>query len=630
MKLQTKKVFFVGLAFLIICMFWQVYDNVISKMLINTFGLNQTWSGIVMALDNVFALFLLPIFGALSDKTKTKYGKRTPYIFIGTIVAAIFLVGVSLFDNMQMSKLEEANVGYVVTVNNNLKDENNEYHYLLEGKTEEEINDIFDYHYGDYWYQSTLTDEQMDKLLGNNIKENVKKYFSFVDISIPEGEFKENYIQNYLSPKDKERFSEIISMTPEERYKLDFSENLGLLDKVLGKEPTIVATRVHQKEIDALNEVLIETLCDIYKEDLGTLKMLLKEVGVRQFFTVKENATQVRGAVAWEYTKGNIGYLIGFLGILLLVLIAMATFRTPAVSLMPDVVIKPLRSKANAIINLMGTVGGIISLLIMSFLAKDYHSYMLLFIIIGLLMIILLVIFLFTVDENKLVEERIAQEKEFAIEEVEEVATENIEEMPKDVRKSFYLIIASIILWFMAYNAATTKFSVYAGDVLNMGYSIPLLVANATALICYIPIGMIASKVGRKKTILAGIIILFTAFFLGSIATESTKVLIYFTMGLAGIGWATINVNSYPMVVEMSKNSNVGKYTGYYYTASMFAQIITPIISGVFMDLCGTMRVLFPYSVFFCVCAFITMSLVKHGDSKPIAVKSVEAFDVDD
>lgn len=630
MKLQTKKVFFVGLAFLIICMFWQVYDNVISKMLINTFGLNQTWSGIVMALDNVFALFLLPIFGALSDKTKTKYGKRTPYIFIGTIVAAIFLVGVSLFDNMQMSKLEEANVGYVVTVNNNLKDENNEYHYLLEGKTEEEINDIFDYHYGDYWYLSTLTDEQMDKLLGNNIKENVKKYFSFVDISIPEGEFKENYIQNYLSPKDKERFSEIISMTPEERYKLEFSENLGLLDKILGKEPTIVATRVHQKEIDALNEVLIETLCDIYKEDLGTLKMLLKEVGVRQFFTVKENATQVRGAVAWEYTKGNIGYLIGFLGILLLVLIAMATFRTPAVSLMPDVVIKPLRSKANAIINLMGTVGGIISLLIMSFLAKDYHSYMLLFIIIGLLMIILLVIFLFTVDENKLVEERIAQEKEFAIEEVEEVATENIEEMPKDVRKSFYLIIASIILWFMAYNAATTKFSVYAGDVLNMGYSIPLLVANATALICYIPIGMIASKVGRKKTILAGIIILFTAFFLGSIATESTKVLIYFTMGLAGIGWATINVNSYPMVVEMSKNSNVGKYTGYYYTASMFAQIITPIISGVFMDLCGTMRVLFPYSVFFCVCAFITMSLVKHGDSKPIAVKSVEAFDVDD
>ncbi len=630
MKLQTKKVFFVGLAFLIICMFWQVYDNVISKMLINTFGLNQTWSGIVMALDNVFALFLLPIFGALSDKTKTKYGKRTPYIFIGTIVAAIFLVGVSLFDNMQMSKLEEANVGYVVTVNNNLKDENNEYHYLLEGKTEEEINDIFDYHYGDYWYQSTLTDEQIDELLGNNIKENVKKYFSFVDISIPEGEFKENYIQNYLSPKDKERFSEIISMTPEERYKLEFSENLGLLDKVLGKEPTIVATRVHQEEIDALNEVLIETLCDIYKEDLGTLKMLLKEVGVRQFFTVKENATQVRGAVAWEYTKGNIGYLIGFLGILLLVLIAMATFRTPAVSLMPDVVIKPLRSKANAIINLMGTVGGIISLLIMSFLAKDYHSYMLLFIIIGLLMIILLVIFLFTVDENKLVEERIAQEKEFAIEEVEEVATENIEEMPKDVRKSFYLIIASIILWFMAYNAATTKFSVYAGDVLNMGYSIPLLVANATALICYIPIGMIASKVGRKKTILAGIIILFTAFFLGSIATESTKVLIYFTMGLAGIGWATINVNSYPMVVEMSKNSNVGKYTGYYYTASMFAQIITPIISGLFMDLCGTMRVLFPYSVFFCVCAFITMSLVKHGDSKPIAVKSVEAFDVDD
>ena len=633
MKLQTKKVFFVGLAFLIICMFWQVYDNVISKMLINTFGMNQTWSGIVMALDNVLALFLLPIFGALSDKTKTKYGKRTPYIFIGTIIAAIFIVGVSLFDNMQMNKLQENNVGYVVTVDEKLKDEKNEYHYLLEGKTAEEIDFIFNNYYGDYWYPSNYSDEDISKLIGTNskqIKDNVKKYFNFIDPSVDEAELQNHFFENYLTAEDKAKYAQLIAMTKEERYKLEFTESLGLLDKILGKDPTINATRVHQKEIDALNNLLIERICDVYEDDLGTLKEDLKKVGVRQFFTVKENATQVRGQIAWQYTKNNIGYLIGFLVVLLLVLVAMATFRTPAVSLMPDVVIKPLRSKANAIINLMGTVGGIISLLIMSFLAKDYHSYMLLFIVIGLLMIVLLVIFMFTVDENKLVAERVELEQKFEIAEVEEVATDDIEDMPKEVRKSFYLIIASIILWFMAYNAATTKFSVYAGDVLNMGYSFPLLIANATALICYIPIGIIASKVGRKKTILVGVGILFTAFLLGSIATESTKALIYITMGLAGIGWATINVNSYPMVVEMSKNSNVGKYTGYYYTASMFAQIITPVVSGLFMDICGTMRVLFPYSVFFCICAFITMSLVKHGDAKPIANKSIEAFDVED
>ena len=97
-------------------------------------------------------------------------------------------------------------------------------------------------------------------------------------------------------------------------------------------------------------------------------------------------------------------------------------------------------------------------------------------------------------------------------------------------------------------------------------------------------------------------------------------------MALAGIGWATINVNSYPMIVEMSKGSNIGKYTGYYYTASMAAQTVTPILSGVLMDLLGR-RVLFPYSVLFCVFAFISMNFVKHGDSKPIPTKTVEAYE---
>ena len=280
---------------------------------------------------------------------------------------------------------------------------------------------------------------------------------------------------------------------------------------------------------------------------------------------------------------------------LLLVLVAMAIYRTPAVSLMPDVTIKPLRSKANAVINLMGTIGGIIALGLMSFLSVDYHSYMLLFIVIGLLMIIMLAVFMWKVNEPKLVEEMQNDAVKYGFEEQEEVTEDGKDEpMPKDVKKSFFLITASIIFWFMAYNAATTKFSVYAGDVLNMGYTVPLLIANATALISYIPIGIIASKVGRKKTIIVGVVILFVAFFLGSVANESTKLLIYVTMGLAGIGWATINVNSYPMIVEMSKNSNVGKYTGYYYTASMFAQIITPVFSGLIMDISGTMRVLFP------------------------------------
>ena len=476
MKLNNKKVMFVGLAFLIICMFWQVYDNVIAKMLINSFGLNQTWSGVVMALDNVLAVILLPIFGSLSDKTKTKFGKRTPYIFIGVILSAILIMGVAFIDNFQQELVEKTGIGDIVEV----VDEDSDY-------------------YGMFEYDG-------------------------------------------------------------------------------------------------------------------------------EFYRVKEDAADVRAADVIQVTKNNKVFLILFIVILFFTLIAMASYRTPAVSLMPDVTVKPLRSKANAIINLMGTAGGIVSLIFMSFLAKDYQSYIPTFALLSFLMIALLVVFIFKVKEPKLVEEMEAESKLYGLDEKVEETTETKADMPKDVRKSFYLILLSIVFWFMAYNAATTKFSDYSGVVLNMGYTIPLLIAQAAAVISYIPIGIIASKFGRKKTILVGIIILFTAFLLGSIATKDTTVLIYFTMALAGIGWATINVNSYPMIVEMSKGSNIGKYTGYYYTASMAAQTVTPILSGVLMDLLGR-RVLFPYSVLFCVFAFISMNFVKHGDSKPIPTKTVEAYE---
>jgi MFS family permease len=136
-------------------------------------------------------------------------------------------------------------------------------------------------------------------------------------------------------------------------------------------------------------------------------------------------------------------------------------------------------------------------------------------------------------------------------------------------------------------------------------------------MIAFLPIGILSSKIGRKKMIIIGIIILAVAFTLGIIANKSTKFLIYVTLSLAGIGWATINVNSYPMIVEMSKGSNVGKYTGFYYTASMSAQIVTPIISGYLMENIN-LRTLFPYSLFFTLLALVTMMFVKHGDAKKI------------
>ena len=179
------------------------------------------------------------------------------------------------------------------------------------------------------------------------------------------------------------------------------------------------------------------------------------------------------------------------------------------------------------------------------------------------------------------------------------------------------MLLASVALWFIAYNAVTSKYSLYATNVLQKDYNTTLLLAQAAAIVAYVPVGMVARRVGRKKCILAGVLMLTTAF-TGAIFmnANSSGILVNALFVLAGIGWATINVNSFPMVVELASGSNVGKYTGYYYTASMSAQILTPILSGFIMTLVGNMRPLFYYAAIFAALAFITMIFVKHGDNK--------------
>ena len=505
MKLDYKKTICVGFAFFLISMFWQVYDTVIAKVLIDSFGLNQTLSGVVMALDNIIAVILLPVFGKLSDDTNTKWGRRTPYIVVGTVLTAALIVVIGIIEKAQFNNLAAAGVQPIIT-------------------------------------------------------ETVK------DLPV---------------------------------YVKDFGTGVFNADQFTWKTLTEEGTKYY-----------------IYEGS---------------FFLTKDAATAFRSMDVAVVRQTNLLTFIAFIGVLFFVLLAMASFRTPAVSLMPDVTVKPLRSKANAIINLMGSAGGILALGYMALLAHDYKSYLLVFIVLAILMIVALGAFLFTVNERKLVEQMHQEAVEYGIETMEEVNEDSThkEKRPKDVKKSFLLILTSIVFWFMAYNAATSKFSVYATSVLDFkNYSMPLMVAQGAAIISYLPIGMLSSKLGRKKTILLGIIELFSAFLLGAFATDNSAFLLYGIMALAGIGWATINVNSYPMVVEMAKGSDVGKYTGIYYTASMTAQIITPIFSGFLMDAIN-MRVLFPYSAIFCALAFTTMLFVRHGNAKdvPTGKSSKEIFE---
>ena len=161
------------------------------------------------------------------------------------------------------------------------------------------------------------------------------------------------------------------------------------------------------------------------------------------------------------------------------------------------------------------------------------------------------------------------------------------------------------------------------------GASTCMLVATAGAILSYITIGNLASRIGWRKIIVGGIILLASMFFLDFIMTlifKSINPIMFVNFALLGLAWAAINVNSLPMVVEMCKGSDVGKFTGYYYTASMAAQIVTPILAGTLMRLISY-KILFIYAAFFTILSLLTMTQVRHGDQKAEAEKGLEAFE---
>ncbi len=515
MKLNYKRTILVGFAFFLICAFWQAYDNTIPLILTNKFGMSQTWSGVIMAADNILALFMLPLFGAISDKCTHRKGRRTPFIVMGTLIAAVALICLSFIDNTQLKHLgDAANIDDPAAL-------------------------------------SAIYESQADEQL-----------------ITPHGD---KFVL-------REQFTE--------------EEFTAIRSQLISEDGTAVTNP------DYTNYV-----------------------------------TPARQAYAWQVTAEHPGTLVFFILVLLIILIAMATFRSPAVALMPDVTIKPLRSKANAVINLMGSAGGILVLALgmvfaTSAVRNSLMSYTGYFGVIAAIMLAALVIFLLTVREVEWAQQMQRDSVEYGVEEAAEDGTPQEErKLSVGEVKSLIFILLSIVLWFFGYNAVTSKYSVYASNILHKDYNLTLIIAQAAAIVAYLPVGIISSRVGRKKAIQAGVIMLTVAFGVaGFLHAESPTMLMNAMFALAGIAWATINVNSFPMVVELSSGGNVGKYTGFYYTASMAAQVATPMLSGLLMDKWG-MRVLFPYATVFVALAFVTMLFVHHGDSKPEAVMGLEALE---
>lgn len=520
MKLNYKRTILVGFAFFLISTFWQAYDTYVPLILNNKFGMSQAASGFIMTLDNIAAVFLLPVFGTLSDRCRSKLGRRKPFVLIGTICAVVALMALTVVDGIQLNKIKEV---------------------------------------------STVDDPAA----------LIKIYDSQADVTLKDPDGLDFVLRDEFTA---EEFSCLKSTDPE------------------------------------------------IEPEAGSAKTKMNDY--------TRYVVPSRQAYVWQATQSSPNALIVFIVILLILLLSMSVFRSPAVALMPDVTVKPLRSKGNAIINLMGAAGGclVLALGIVMKTGKPYNimmNYTSVFMIVGGIMLTALCVFMFAVKEKKWAAEMEEDTLRYGIEEKEEETGNR--KLTKGEMLSLVLVLSSVFLWYFGYNAVSTKYSVYAGLILRKDHNTTLIVAQAAAIISYIPAGIVASKIGRKKTILIGVLILAASFFAAYFMSASNPImLLNLLFATAGIGWATINVNSFPMVVEMCSGGDVGKYTGYYYTASMAAQALTPTISGFLMDMFGMKNVLFPYAAIFVVLSFITMLFVKHGDAKPQSKKGLEALNVED
>ena len=608
MKLNYKRTILVGFAFFLISAFWQAYDATIPVILTNKFGMSQTWSGLIMAIDNILAVFMLPIFGSISDKCRSPKGKRTPFITIGTIIAAIALVSLSVVDIVQLKNVSDVakiddpaalSVIYDKQADTTLKTPEGK-EFILQSKfSKEQFTDIT------CKIEVIKTGDLLKILNDNHILPNGKEGESFI---LSQG-FSEGVFNEYLSKINNDTTFKMLSCLYDNDVPITIYENKGYI----------------------LTSDLTDGMVSVLKSELNTTASKI----VHPYYV--NYVAPARQACAAEATAAQPVTLILFIVLLLAVLIAMATFRSPAVALMPDVTIKPLRSKANAIINLMGTAGGILVLVLgIVFATSDVENAMMSYIVyygvVAAIMLAALGIFRLAVKEPAWAAQMQADSERLGIDEEEDenAKRSGSRKLTRGELGSLLLILASIALWYIGYNAVTSKYSLYASAVLGMDYNSTLLIAQGAAIISYLPAGIVASKIGRKKTILAGVVMLSSAFAVASfMRIGSPALLMNVLFALAGIGWATINVNSFPMVVELCSGGDIGKYTGYYYTASMAAQIVTPIFSGYLMDNLG-MTILFPYAAVFAALAFGTMFFVKHGDAKPQSKKGLEALDIDD
>lgn len=634
LKLDYPQTFKVGFAFAIIMLFWTAYDFVVPLLLEHAYGLPSWARGIIMGLDNLLSLFMLPLFGKLSDnahgKLVKKWGRRTPFIVIGTVCAVVLMVFVPVATLKQQAKAQE-----------------------LTTQIESQLND-------DSFMQPLLEEWYDNAVAGKEGSANYCDLTYLGNNKITREQFVALRYDSKMTSKKA-----VLNMLGATTYYYDGE----VVEDLSATSPT---GKTYQEIVDS-NAA--------YKKYVAA--------GMNNYISNEVNEKCTKAA-----DGSGIKSLVVYMVILLLVLIAMATFRSPAVALMPDVTPKPLRSQANAIINLCGGIGGAIAFLIYTVVlfGQRLENYVIIFGSVAAGMLLLLAGFLALVNERKMVAKCQEICKEYEIDDFadgenpeaekfaeelihegdaeynldskpdgevqelvngtakEEIAPETLDfakqvventkkkpvspkewwgaknDLEKGRLKSFALILASIFMWFMGYNAVSSNLSIYTTKSLNLSAGVASIISGVSmgiSAIAFIPVGYMAAKIGRRKSIMIGFAMAVVSFVLICFAVRPSDnaaipaVLFALFYLIAGFGLIIANVNTFPMVTELSTAETVGQYTGYYYVATMSAQAITPAIGGAIMDAGGN-QYLFLYSAVCIVIAIVLMLFVKHGDSKQL------------
>ena len=631
LRLDYAQTFKVGFAFAIIMIFWTAYDFVVPLLLEHAYGLDNTIRGLIMGLDNLLSLFMLPLFGKLSDNAHgrlvRKFGRRTPFIVIGTLASVVLMIFVPISTLGQQEKAMNIEAKFTAQLNDDAF-----------------MSERLEY----FWNSNNLNYCDQNYVLGEYLNEG-------------QGITAQEYL--------------------EIRYNGDFKATKAILG-MLGAE-----TYTYKGEEVALEDVVPAEAGGYDWNGDGKITFADIKTGNDNYNKYVDTGmnTWISEQVYKEVTDTPEGHasIAVYMVILLLVLIAMATFRSPAVALMPDVTPKPLRSQGNAVINLCGGVGGAIAFLIYTVVlfGERLENYVIIFSSVAAGMLLLLAGFLALVREKKMVKRCHEICEEYGItdddEETEAIAVSPDESVvdcdaamrpmhgvaavaeedpflapepfivsessgkkhrtPKDWWNdkskeersrfvSFLLILGSIFMWFMGYNAVSSNLSIYTTKTLGLDAGIASIISGVSmgfSAIAFIPVGYMAAKLGRRKTIMIGLALAVVSFLLifivvrpNSNAMVPAALFALFYL-VSGFGLIIINVNTLPMVVELSTDSTVGQYTGYYYVATMSAQAVTPMFAGMVMDNISS-KGLFVYSAIFVFLSIVLMLFVKHGDSKPI------------